>query len=147
MEAAARRRAARDFNEADFQFHDAIFETCGHETLHEVWRGMQRRIRAFLASSNWVSGDLEAVAQRHRAILRALASRKLSAARRALRAHFARLHEELRLLLAGQSREKGRGSAEERTVGEQGRASVLKGSSSNGGSLRGRHSTKKEGAS
>jgi DNA-binding GntR family transcriptional regulator len=115
MEVAGRRRAARDFNEADFQFHNAIFETCGHETLHEVWRGMQRRIRAFLASSNWVSGDLEAVAQRHRAILRALASRKLSGARRALRVHFARLHEELRLLLAGQSRDGGRAPAKERS--------------------------------
>jgi DNA-binding GntR family transcriptional regulator len=115
MEGAARRRAARDFNEADFHFHDAIFETCGHQTLHEVWRGMQRRIRAFLASSNWVSGNLEAVAQRHRAILRALASRKLSSARRALRAHFARLQKELALLLAGQSRDGGRGHATERS--------------------------------
>jgi len=103
MEAAARRRAVREFNEVDFQFHDAIFETCGHQTLHEVWKGMQRRIRAFLASSNWVSGNLQAVTQRHRAILRALASRKLSSARRALRTHFARLEEELNLLLAGRS--------------------------------------------
>ena len=116
MEAAARRRAARDFNEADFQFHNAIFETCGHQTLHEVWRGMQRRIRAFMASSNWVSGNLAAVAERHRAILRALASRKLSSARRALRAHFAHLQEELRLLLAGQSRAEGRGPATERSA-------------------------------
>ena len=114
MEAAARRRAARDFNEADFQFHDAIFETCGHQILHEVWRGMQRRIRAFMASSNWVSGNLAAVAERHRAILRALASRKLPSARRALRAHFAHLQKELRFVLAGQSQDDGRMSATER---------------------------------
>jgi len=113
MEAAAHRRAARDFNEADFRFHDAIFETCGHQTLHEVWRGMQRRIRAFQASSNWVSGSLPAVAQRHRAILRALASRRLSSVQRALRAHFEHLHKELALLLAGQSGNGGRGPAEE----------------------------------
>jgi len=103
MEVAARRRAARDFNEADFRFHDAIFEACGHQTLHEVWRGMQRRIRAFQASSNWVSGNLSAVAQRHRAILRTLASRKLRSAQRALRVHFEHLHKELAVLLAGQS--------------------------------------------
>jgi len=100
LEAAARRRAARDFNEADFRFHDAIFETCGHQILHEVWRGMQQRIRAFQASSNWVSGNLPAVAQRHRAILRALASRKLSSVHRALRTHFEHLHKELGLLLS-----------------------------------------------
>jgi DNA-binding GntR family transcriptional regulator len=103
MEAAARRRIPREFNEADFQFHDAIVQACGHRTLHEVWRGMQRRIRAFLASSNWASGDLDAVAERHRAILRGLASRRLASARQALRAHFAQLGEELDLLLSAQA--------------------------------------------
>jgi DNA-binding GntR family transcriptional regulator len=103
MEVAAGRRAAREFNEADYQFHDTIFESCGHRTLHEVWKGMQRRIRAFQASTNWVSGDLWAVAQRHRAVLRALESRKLSNVRRALRTHFEHLEKELGLLLAGQS--------------------------------------------
>ena len=109
METAARRRAPKDFNEADFQFHDAILQTCGHRTLHEVWRGMQRRIRAFLASSNRVSGDLGTVAERHRAILRGLASRRLASARQALRAHFARLQEELDLLLAAQTERAGDG--------------------------------------
>ena len=111
MEAAARRRAVREFNEADFQFHDAIFETCGHQTLHEVWKGMQRRIRAFLASSNWVSGDLPAVARRHRAILRGLASRKFAGVRRALRAHFEQLQKELGVLLAARSGGEGPGPA------------------------------------
>jgi DNA-binding GntR family transcriptional regulator len=110
MEAAARRRAIREFNEADFQFHDAMFSACGHQILHDVWRGMQRRIRAFQASSNWVSGNLPAVAQRHRAIVRALASRKLPPARRALKAHFRRLQEELGLLLAGQQADEDGGS-------------------------------------
>lgn len=114
MEAAARRRAAREFNDADFQFHEAIFETCGHRTLHDVWKRMHRRIRAFQASSNSVSGDLEAVARCHRAILRALATRKLSNARVALRNHFARLQDELGLLLAGHSADDGRGPAKER---------------------------------
>ncbi len=114
MEAAARRGAAREFNEADFQFHDAIFEACGHRTLHEVWQGMQRRIRAFQASSNWVSESLEAVARRHRAILRALESRKLAGARRALRAHFSHLQQELRLLLAGQVGAEGEGVPRDR---------------------------------
>jgi DNA-binding GntR family transcriptional regulator len=109
LEAAARRRAARDFDEADFRFHDAIFETCDHQILHEVWKGMQDRIRAFQVSSNWVSGKLPAVAQRHRAILRALASRKLSSVQRALRAHFEDLYKELDLLLAEQSGDGGRG--------------------------------------
>jgi DNA-binding GntR family transcriptional regulator len=113
MEHAARRGAAREFNEADFQFHDAIFETCGHRTLHEVWKGMQRRIRAFQASSNWVSGNLPAVARRHRAILRALESRKLPSVQRALRAHFENLQRELGLLLAGQSGDGGGESTKE----------------------------------
>jgi DNA-binding GntR family transcriptional regulator len=69
MESAARRRAVRDFNELDFRFHNTIFEACRHQTLHEVWRGMQRRIRTFLASSNRASGDLQVVGRRHRAIL------------------------------------------------------------------------------
>lgn len=103
MEVAARRSAVRDFNEADYQFHDTIFESSGHRTLHEVWKGMQRRIRAFQASSNWVSGNLAVVAERHRAILRALESRKLSSVQRALRAHFDQLQKEIEILLAGQS--------------------------------------------
>jgi DNA-binding GntR family transcriptional regulator len=113
MEAAARRRAFREFNAVDYSFHDALFEACDHHALHEAWKGMQRRIRAFQASSNWVSGDLQGVAARHRAILRALASRKLSGTRRALRTHFARLQEELDLLLA--ARAGGGGLATERS--------------------------------
>ncbi len=103
MEVAAGRKAAREFNDADYCFHDAIFESSGHRTLHEVWKGMQRRIRAFQSSSNWASGNLPAVAQRHRAIFRALESRKLSGVQRALRVHFDHLQKELNLLLTGQS--------------------------------------------
>jgi len=51
MELAASRGTAREFNEADYRFHDEIFESSGHRTLHEMWRGMQRRIRAFQASA------------------------------------------------------------------------------------------------
>lgn len=103
MEAAAHRHAGRVFNEADFQFHDTIVETCGHRTLHEVWRGMQRRIRAFLASSNWVSGDLDGVARHHQVIVRALASGRVGRVQRALRAHFVQLQRELSILVAENS--------------------------------------------
>jgi DNA-binding GntR family transcriptional regulator len=114
MELAASRGSAREFNEADYRFHDEIFESSGHQTLHEVWRGMQRRIRAFQASANWVSGNLAAVAQRHRAILRALESRALSSVRRALRSHFDHLQKELDLLLAGRPGDRDRGGGNER---------------------------------
>jgi DNA-binding GntR family transcriptional regulator len=114
MEMAAGRDSAREFNEADYRFHDEIFESSGHRTLHEVWRGMQRRIRAFQASSNWVSGNLPAVAQRHRAILRALESRTLSSVQRALRSHFDHLQKELGLLLAGRPGDGDRGGGKER---------------------------------
>ncbi len=115
MEVAASRVAVREFNEADYQFHDAIFESSAHRTLHEIWKGMQRRIRAFQASSNWVSGNLAAVAERHRAILRALESRKLSSVQRALRSHFEHLQKELELLLAGQSGNRSGGSTRHRS--------------------------------
>jgi len=45
-----------------------------------VWRGMAHRIRTFLGSSNLVSGNLQAVARRHRALYDALALRKRAAA-------------------------------------------------------------------
>jgi DNA-binding GntR family transcriptional regulator len=114
MELAASRGTAREFNEADYRFHDEIFESSGHRTLHEVWRGMQRRIRAFQASANWVSGNLPAVAQRHRAIVRALESRTLSSVQRTLRSHFDHLQKELNLLLAGRSVDGDRGGGNER---------------------------------
>ena len=100
MEAAARRRATQEFNELDYRFHDAIFEASGHQTLHETWRGMERRIRAFLASPNLANDNLQAVARWHRAIFKALALRTVTGTRRAIRAHFARLEEELDFLLA-----------------------------------------------
>jgi DNA-binding GntR family transcriptional regulator len=95
MEWAARRNAAREFNEADYRFHDAICAACGHQTLHAVWRGMAHRIRTFLGSSNLVSGSLQMVAGRHRELYAALALRKRAAARQAIRAHFAVLENEL----------------------------------------------------
>ena len=100
MEAAARRRATQEFNELDYRFHDAIFEASGHQTLHETWRGMERRIRAFLASTNLANDNLQAVARWHRAIFKALALRTVTGTRRAMRAHFARLEEALVFLLA-----------------------------------------------
>lgn len=100
MEAAARRRATQEFNELDYRFHDAIFEASEHQTLHETWRGMERRIRAFLASTNLANDNLQAVARWHRAIFKALALRTVTGTRRAIRAHFARLEEELDFLLA-----------------------------------------------
>ena len=103
MEAAADRHAVRDFNEADFRFHDAIFEACGHQTLHEVWRGMQRRIRAFQASSNWVSGNLPRGGSAPPGDPPGPASRKLSGVQRALRAHFEHLHKELAPPVGGKS--------------------------------------------
>lgn len=103
LEAAARRRSVREFNELDFRFHDAILIASGHQTLHEVWRGMQRRVRAFLASSNRVNGDLRRVAERHRAILDGVGSRRASRARQEIRAHFTALHAELDRMLAARS--------------------------------------------
>jgi DNA-binding GntR family transcriptional regulator len=101
MEDAARRRAVHEFNNLDYRFHDAIFQMTGHHTLHEVWRSMQRRFRAFLASTNVVNCDLRMVAQRHRAILTALAARKPAGSRRAIREHFAWIETELQILLRG----------------------------------------------
>jgi len=99
MEDAARRQAVQEFNNVDYRFHDAIFQMSGHHTLHEVWRGMQRRFRVFLASTNVINRNLRLVAQRHRAILAALASRKPAGSRRAIRGHFARMEKELQVLL------------------------------------------------
>ena len=101
MESAARRAAVREFNEADYRFHDAICAACGHQTLHAMWRGMAHRIRTFLGSSNLVSGNLQAVARRHRALYAALALRKRAAARQAIRAHFVALDRELASVLSG----------------------------------------------
>ena len=117
MESAARRGAVREFNQVDFLFHDAIIEACGHRTLHEAWKSMQRRIRAFQGSSNWVSGDLEAVARRHRVILQALVSRKLRGAHRALRAHFGHLQAELDVLFAHRESAGGARSGAQRSAG------------------------------
>lgn len=100
METAARLRARDKFNELDYRFHDRILEASGHQTLHETWRGMQRRIRAFVASTNLANGDLQAVARRHRTIFKALALGRLTESRQAIRAHFARLEKELEFLLA-----------------------------------------------
>jgi len=104
MEAAARRRARTAFDDLDFRFHQTILEAAGHDTLHTVWRGMQQRVRAFLASTNLANPDLLAVARRHRAILRGLAARSATATRRAVRAHFVRVEEELNFVLAGSAR-------------------------------------------
>jgi DNA-binding GntR family transcriptional regulator len=99
MEAAARRHAVQEFNDLDYRFHDAIFELSGHDTLHEVWRGMQRRFRVFLASTNGINRDLRMVARRHRAILTGLASGKPADSRRAIRGHFVWMEKELQVLL------------------------------------------------
>ena len=99
MEDAARRHAVQEFNNLDYRFHDAIFQMTGHHTLHEVWRSMQRRFRVFLASTNVINRNLRMVAQRHRAILVALASRKPADSRRAIRGHFAWMEKELQILL------------------------------------------------
>ncbi len=99
MEDAARRHAVQEFNNLDYRFHDAIFQMTGHHTLHEVWRSMQRRFRVFLASTNVINRNLRMVAQRHRAILVALASRKPADGRRAIRGHFAWMEKELQILL------------------------------------------------
>jgi DNA-binding GntR family transcriptional regulator len=99
MEDTARRHAVQEFNNLDYRFHDAIFEMTGHHILHDVWRSMQRRIRVFLASTNAINRNLQMVAQRHRAILVALASRKPADGRRAIRGHFAWVEKELMLLL------------------------------------------------
>jgi DNA-binding GntR family transcriptional regulator len=105
MEEAARLRAPEKFNELDYRFHDRILEASGHQILRETWRGMQRRIRAFVASTNLANDDLRAVARRHRAIFQGLASRRLAESRRAMRAHFARLEEEIEFLLAARGPE------------------------------------------
>ena len=101
MEDAARRHAVQEFSDLDYRFHDAIFQMSGHHTLHEVWRGMQRRFRVFLASTNVINRNLRMVAQRHRAILVGLASRKSADSRRAIRGHFAWMEKELQILLGG----------------------------------------------
>jgi DNA-binding GntR family transcriptional regulator len=101
MESAARRNAVREFNMLDYRFHDAMCEACGHQMLHEVWRGMARRIQTFLGSSNLASGNLQAVAGRHRAIYLALAARKRADARRTIRAHFIALQKELAQVVRG----------------------------------------------
>jgi len=99
MEDAARRHAVQEFNNLDYRFHDAIFQIAGHHILHDVWRSMQRRFRIFLASTNAINRNLKMVAQRHRAILVALASRKPADGRRAIRGHFAWVEKELVFLL------------------------------------------------
>ncbi|MFB3818720.1 MAG: GntR family transcriptional regulator [Candidatus Methylomirabilales bacterium] len=111
MEAAARRRARAEFNELDYRFHERILEVSGHATLHTIWRGMQQRVRAFLASTNLANPDLRAVARHHRDILQGLAARRLSGTRRAVRAHFARVEEELNFLLDGGQRARRRRTA------------------------------------
>jgi DNA-binding FadR family transcriptional regulator len=60
---------------------------------------MQRRFRVFLASTNAINRNLQMVAQRHRAILVALVSRKPADSRRAIRGHFAWVEKELVFLL------------------------------------------------
>ncbi len=100
MESAARRNDVRDFNDADYRFHDALCAASGHGTLHTMWRGMAHRVRTFLGSSNLASGNLQTVARRHRALYAALATRKNAAARQAIRAHFAALERELSSMLA-----------------------------------------------
>lgn len=100
MESAARLRATDKFNELDYRFHDRIVQASGHQTLHETWRGMQRRIRAFVASTNLVTDNLQRVARLHRAILEALVSRRVTSTRRAIKAHFACLEKELEFLVA-----------------------------------------------
>jgi DNA-binding GntR family transcriptional regulator len=99
MEDAARRHAVQEFNNLDYRFHDAIFQMTGHHILHDVWRSMQRRFRIFLASTNAINRNLRMVAQRHRAILVALVSRKSADSRRAIRGHFAWVEKELVILL------------------------------------------------
>jgi DNA-binding GntR family transcriptional regulator len=104
MEAAARRRARTQFNDLDYRFHETILEVSGHATLHTIWRGMQQRVRAFLASTNLANPDLLAVARHHRDILKGLVARTLRGTRRAVRAHFVRVEEELDFLLRGDGR-------------------------------------------
>ncbi len=117
MEAAARLGASEKFNDLDYRFHDRILEASGHQILRETWRGMQRRIRAFVASTNLANDDLRAVARRHRAIFRGLASRRLPESRRAVRAHFARLEEEIEFLLAARTAATSAGPGERRSGG------------------------------
>jgi DNA-binding GntR family transcriptional regulator len=118
MEDAARRHAVQEFSDLDYRFHDAIFEMSGHHTLHEVWRGMQRRFRVFLASTNVITRNLRVVARRHRAILAGLASRKPADSRRAIRGHFASMEKELQMLLGAHEppERKGRGRRTRRAL-------------------------------
>ena len=109
MEEAARRRAVDQFNDLDYRFHDAIIQMSDHQTLHEVWRSMQRRFRVLLASTNVINRDLRLVARRHRAIVLALAARRPAEGRRAIRGHFSSTEKELRLLLGMSDSPKGNG--------------------------------------
>jgi DNA-binding GntR family transcriptional regulator len=120
MEDAARRHAVQEFNNLDYRFHDAIFQRTGHHILHEVWRGMQRRFRVFLASTNAINRNLQMVAQRHRAILVALASRKPADSRRAIRGHFAWVEKELVILLGAYESPKRMGRGRRRRSAPQG---------------------------
>ncbi len=102
MEVAARRQATQEFNDLDYRFHDTIFGASGHQTLHETWRGMQRQMRVLLASINPVGDNLHEVIQSHRAIFEAIQSGNLGRARRAIRAHFARVDTALNLRLSAE---------------------------------------------
>ena len=74
------------FGEANARFHGLIMEASGNGTLLDIWRRLDVRSRATVNIIR-MGRDLKAIAQSHLPILRAIASGRPEAARRAARAH------------------------------------------------------------
>lgn len=71
----------------DLDFHFAISALSGNDYLHRLFDNLQTEVRMFLALSEGSYGDLKALAETHRPIVRALAERDVTAVQDALRYH------------------------------------------------------------
>ena len=78
----------------DLEFHLGISALSGNHYLQRLFDNMQTEVRMFLALSENSYGDLQALAETHRPIARALVRRDVDAVQQALRVHLddARAH-------------------------------------------------------
>ncbi len=76
MSAMARGGNFEALVECDYRFHEHVVRASGHYLLHEIWIGLERRIRIYLSALNRRYGDLHAVVRGHARILRALRRRE-----------------------------------------------------------------------
>ena len=61
--------------EQDYKLHEYILRASGHPLLHEMWAGLNQKIRIYQSSLNRMHGDMNLIVKAHRLIVRTLRRR------------------------------------------------------------------------